>query len=150
METSRKFLLRSGEDIAGGGESHWNEGRRSSVVAGGDNLTEVGAALLLNLAAGKKLDLEVHDVGLDIRWDSFEAESVTLEFIRSHKGCDLVVELVDLVIAGAESLKSNSDGLLVGALRLESLDLVLAFSEELLGFWGWVKVHHVLELSSSQ
>jgi hypothetical protein len=142
--------LRNGEDVAGGGKLHWDKGGWSGVVAVRNDLAEVSAALLLDLAAGEELDLETADSGLDVGWDVFEFEAAAGEFVRSEDLGDLGVEIVDLVIARGEGLKSDANIFLVVVLVLEGLDLVLAISEELLGFWGWVILHHFGELSSSQ
>lgn len=142
-------MLRSGKRVAGSDEPHRNEGRWSSVVASGENLAQVDAALLLDLAAGQKLDLEATDGGLDIFRNTFEAEGSS-KLVWSHEAGYLACELVDHVVTAGEGLKCDTDVLLVVELVLKSSSLVLAFSEELLSLIGWVHAHQVGQLSSSQ
>lgn len=104
------------------------------VVADGDELADLDADLELDLDAREKLDLEVANLLLDVRWDAGEVEPVvgtleTLGLVLVHQVGDLVVEVADLAFADDDELEVDADVLLVLVLLLALGGLVLALGE---------------------
>lgn len=89
--------------------------------------------------------MKVADSLLEVSWDRLRGHGI--EINRTKEADDLVSKVLDLVVASAEHLESNGDGLLVLVLWLEVGDLVLASGELVLDVRVGTKL--VLELSSS-